>query len=70
MEKLDSDIREIYGYQVDSKCVQNKLTALEDRSCRNNIKIDGIKETKGERWNECEEKVQDMFAQKLGLDGI
>ena len=70
MKKLDSDIREIYGYQTDPKCVQNKLTALEDRSCRNNIKIDEIKEAKGERWNECEGKVQDMCAQKLELDGI
>ena len=43
---------------------------LEDRSRRNNINIDGIKETKEETWNDCEEKVQDMFAQKLGLDGI
>ena len=24
----------------------------------------------GETWNDCEEKVQDMSAQKLGLDGI
>ena len=70
MEKLDSDIQEIYEYQIDPKYVQDKLTELEDRSRRNNIRIDGIKETKGETWNDCEEKVQDMFAQKLGLDGI
>ena len=69
MEKLDSDIQEIYVYQIDPKYVQDKLTELEDRSHRNNIGIDGIKETKGETWNDCEEKVQDMFAQKLGLDG-
>ena len=43
---------------------------MEDRCRRNNIRIDGIKEAKGETWNDCEEKVQDMFAQKLGLDGI
>ena len=29
-----------------------------------------MKGTKGDTWNDCDEKVQDMFAQKLGLDGI
>ena len=29
-----------------------------------------MKEKKGEVWNDCEEKFQDMFAQKQGLDGI
>ena len=70
MEKLDSDIQEIYEYQIDPKYAQDKLTELEDRSRRKNIRIDGIKETKGETWNDSEEKVQDMLAQKLGLDGI
>ena len=69
MEKLESDIQEIYEYQIDPKYVQDKLTELEGRSRRNNVRIDGIKETKGETWNDCQEKVQDMFAQKLGLDG-
>ena len=32
MEKLDSDIQEIYEYQIDPKYVQYKLTELEDRS--------------------------------------
>ena len=46
MEKLDSDIQEIYEYQIDPKYVQDKLTESEDRFRRNNIRIDGIKETK------------------------
>lgn len=33
------------------------------------MEIDGIKETKGETWNECEDKLQDVFAQKLRLGG-
>ena len=36
-EKLDSDIQEIYKYEIDPKFVQDKLTELEDRSCRNNL---------------------------------
>ena len=48
MEKLNSDIQEIYKYQIDLKYVQDKLTVLEDRSHLNNIRIDWTKETKGE----------------------
>ena len=29
-----------------------------------------MKGTKGDTWNDYDEKVQDMFAQKLGLYGI
>ena len=36
-EKLDSDIQEIYKYEIDPKYVQDKLTELEDRYCRNNL---------------------------------
>ena len=36
-EKLDSDIQEIYKYETDPKYVQEKLTELEDRYCRNNL---------------------------------
>ena len=63
-------IQEIYDYQIDPNYVQDKLTALEDRSRRNNTRIDGIKDTKGDTCNGCEENVQDMFVQKLRLEGI
>ena len=32
MEKLDSDIQEIYEYQIDPKYIRDKLTELEVRS--------------------------------------
>ena len=48
MEKLDSDIQELYEHQIHPKYVQDKLIELEDRSRQNNLRIDGIKETKGE----------------------
>ena len=54
-----------YEYQIDPGYVndsltdiRNKLTELEDRSKRNNIRIDGIAEEPGETWEECEGKVQ------------
>ena len=70
MKKLDSDIQEIYENQTDPIYVQDKLTELEDRSRQNNVSIDAIKETKGETWHDYAEKLQDMFAVELGLDGI
>ena len=103
MEKLGSDVQKIYENQIDLKYVLDKLTGLEDRSRRNNLRIDGIKHCvisvrirsysgpyfpgfglnnskygrflcsktdKKETWNDCEEKVQDKFVQKLVLDGI
>ena len=63
-------VQKIYDYQINPNYVQNKLTALEDRSRRNNTRIDGIKEIKGDTCNGCEENVQDMFVQKLRLEGI
>ena len=49
MEKLDADTQKIYKYKIDPKCVQDNLTELQDRSCRDNERIDGRKETKEER---------------------
>ena len=63
-------MQEIDANQIDPKYVKDKLTKLENRSRRNNLRIDGIKETEGETWNDCEEKFQDMFEQKLGWDAI
>ena len=59
--------KNVYEYQIDPKYRQDKLTELEDRSRSNNIRIDEIKKKKKETWNDCEEKAQDMFAQKLVL---
>ena len=41
-EHLDERTREIYGWQLDPEYVHNKLVDLEDRSRRNNLRIDGI----------------------------
>ena len=46
MEKLDSDIQEIYENQIDLKYVQDKIIELEDRFRQSNVKINGIKEAK------------------------
>ena len=48
--------------------VTNKLIELEDRSRRNNIRIDGIEDDQNETWDSCEEKVQKLIKEKLGLE--
>ena len=46
----------------------NKLIELEDRSQRNNIRIDGIEEKQYETWDRCEEKVQKVTKDKLSIE--
>ena len=53
MKDVDARIRDIYEYQVDPNYVLVKLAELEDRSLRNNLRIDGINEEKGEAWEMC-----------------
>ena len=43
---------------------------MEDRSRRNNLRIYGISESKYETWEKYEEKVDEVFREKLGLDNI
>ena len=44
LNDLSDLVDEIYDYQVDPEYVANKLIDLEDRSRRNNLRIDGIPE--------------------------
>ena len=43
---LSNRVDEICDYQVDPEYVTNKLIDLEDRSRRNNLRIDGISESR------------------------
>lgn len=45
----------------------DKQEYLEGQSRRNNIVIDGVPESTGESWADSEEKVKDIFRQKLQL---
>ena len=67
-EHLDERIREIYEWQLDPEYVHNKLVELEDRSRRNNLSIDGIKEKVGESWEDCEAEVEKPFREKLDIE--
>ncbi|XP_065667934.1 uncharacterized protein LOC136088184 [Hydra vulgaris] len=50
--------------------MKEKQRNLEDRSRRNNLRIDGIDENGQESWGNSEEKVYAFFWQNLGLKNI
>ena len=54
---IEQQTEETYDYQIDPDYVEQKLRDLEDRSRRNNLRVDGIPETPGETWKDCEEKL-------------
>nr|XP_047129837.1 uncharacterized protein LOC124809896 [Hydra vulgaris]XP_047140476.1 uncharacterized protein LOC124815738 [Hydra vulgaris] len=43
-----------------SESIQKKLRELEDRSRRNNLRVDGIDENEGESWEESEMKILEI----------
>ena len=48
------------------KFTEGKVVELEDRSRRNNLRIDGITEKESETWDECEQEVQSLIKDNLG----
>ena len=67
MKDVDARIQDIYEYQVYPNHVLDKLAELEDRSCRNNLRIDGISDEKGETWEMGETKIKNIFQEKLEI---
>ena len=55
---------------MDSDFAYDELIDLEDRSRRNNLRVYGISNSKYETWEKCEEKVDEVFREKLGLENI
>ena len=55
VEKLQEQINELWNYQVDPErfeFTERKIVELEDRSRRNNLRIDGITENENGTWDE------------------
>ena len=52
------------------KEISSKLIESEDKSCCNNLYIDGIQETPNETQNLCKEKIQNIIMNKLGINEI
>ena len=65
---LDSAVKEIEQKIEEYPNINKKLIELEERSRRNNIRIEGIVKMPNETWEECEIKVQEMFKMKMGIE--
>ena len=68
IKDLDSAVKEIEQKIEEYPNINKKLIELDDRSRKNNIRIDGIVEMPNETWEECEIKVQEMFKMKMGIE--
>ncbi|XP_065642948.1 uncharacterized protein LOC136074543 [Hydra vulgaris] len=69
-EKKQTSHIEKQNHNSDDHKIKSKLREMEDRSRRNNLKVDGIKENEGETWIESELKVSKVFEEHLGLTNI
>ena len=56
IKKLKTDVKIIEDGLLNADEVSAKLIELEDRSQRNNLRIDAIKEEPNETWEACEKK--------------
>ena len=59
VSSLGEKVEEIYYYyQIDPDEVEKRFTDFEDRSRRNNLRIDEVAEENGESWDNCEQKAK------------
>ena len=55
---------------LDLNLASDKLIELEDRSRRNNLRVDGITEQPNETWKEYKEKVMEGIKNKLNMENV
>ena len=63
----DKDINELWQ---ENEYLREKMRDLEDRSRRDNLRVDGLKEIDNETWEKTEEILQQMIRDVLELEGI
>ena len=68
LDNFEHKVQGVWDYQIDPDYIQYKLVELEDRSRRNNIRIDRIEEAEGETWEISETKATKVFKEKLGIE--
>ncbi|XP_065677376.1 uncharacterized protein LOC124808553 [Hydra vulgaris] len=61
---------EIQNNNTELKKINSKLREIEDRSRRNNLRVDGVKEDDNESWLESELKVKTIFDKYLGIKNV
>ena len=69
-KKVEEDVTYMNNYIEDAENIHNKLVELEDRSRRNHISIDRIKEHNKESWEECERRVHLMLKERLDIENV
>ena len=68
IEILQKNLNQIEKDLLDPEDIKNKSIDLEDRSRRNNFRIDDIKETNNDSWENCEEQFQKIIKEKLNIE--
>ena len=66
-QEVNNFSRCIYAAKEEADHFKNKLRILEDRNRRNNLRVDGIKESENETWDECEEKVKKFLKDAMNI---
>ena len=51
---IESRVQEMYDYQLDPAFIEDNLIDLDDRSRRNNLEVDDIKERPNGTWEDFE----------------
>ena len=64
---VESRVQEMYDYQLDPAFIEDKLIDLEDRSRRNNLRADSMKERPNETWEDCKNELHTLFKDSLGI---
>ncbi|XP_065653089.1 uncharacterized protein LOC136080400 [Hydra vulgaris] len=69
---LATEVEEIkiQNNNFDLKKFNSKLREIEDRTKKNNLRVDGIKENDNETWLESEQKVKEIFNEYLGVENV
>ena len=73
-EIFDKKIRELHDRVDEENDITDdfyeRFRVMEDRSRRNNLRVDGIKENVDESWEHVKEKTNNFFKDKLGVEGV
>ena len=64
LKNLRNDLNEKDDY------LKNKLRILEDRSRRNNIRVEGIPVSENEVWEVTEEKLRNVIKEEVGIESV
>ena len=73
-EKIKND-KQQHGNEIDqlrqeNEYLREKLRDIEDRSRRDNLRIDGLQEVENETWEQTEKILKSMIQEKLEIEDV